>query len=93
MSSELERMASVFPNLTVEDIKQGQIVLTDVIAKYYGDPDFKDRLDADAAAVLNAEGFPIPLGRAVKLVFNDDRVMNIVLPWIAPENPETESQD
>ena len=53
---------------------------TDMVAKYWGDPDFKARMDADPTAVLKTEGLGVPEGARVKLLFNTDDVVHIVLP-------------
>ena len=72
-----EMISSVFSE---ENVKKRQQVYTDVVAKYYGDPDFKARVDADPTGVLRAEGMEIPDGAKVKLVFNTDKLLHIVLP-------------
>ena len=66
--------------ITQERIEKNQQAMADVIAKYYGDPDFKARLDADPTAVLKAEGVEIPDGATVKLLFNSEKVLHIVVP-------------
>lgn len=66
--------------ITQERIEKNQQAMADVIAKYYGDPDFKAQVDADPTAVLKAEGVEIPEGTTVKLLFNSDTVWNIVVP-------------
>lgn len=65
---------------TREELDRNQRIYSDVVAKYYGDPDFKAKMDADPTAVLKAEGMDLPEGVTVKLLFNDDKVLNIVLP-------------
>ena len=67
-------------DLTPEQIERGQQIFADVVAKYYGDPDFKAKVDADPTAVLRAEGFEFPEGARVKLLFNTENLMHIVLP-------------
>ena len=93
MPSDQENMEKLYPGLTVESMQHNQAVFSDIIAKYYGDPGFRERLDADPAGVLNAEGFRIPPGRTVKLVFNSDEVMNVVVPWIEPDASNPPLQD
>ena len=66
--------------LTPERVERNQQVYADVVAKYYGDPDFKARMDADPTAVLKAEGLEIPSGAEVKLLFNTENLLHIVLP-------------
>ncbi len=63
-----------------DDMQKRSQLYTDVVAKYYGDPDFKAKMDADPAGVLRAEGFDIPEGVKVKLVFNTPNRMHILLP-------------
>ena len=53
---------------------------TDMVAKYWGDPDFKARMDADPTAVLKTQGLGVPEGARVELLFNTDDVVHIVLP-------------
>ena len=66
--------------LTPERIERNQQIYADVVAKYYGDPDFKAEMDADPTRVLKDEGLDIPEGATVKLVFNTDNLLHIVLP-------------
>ena len=72
-----ELITSVFSE---ENVQKRQQAYTDIVAKYYGDPDFKARVDADPTGVLRAEGMEIPDGASVKLVFNTDKLIHIVLP-------------
>lgn len=66
--------------LTPERIERNQQIYADIVAKYYGDPDFKAKVDADPTATLEAEGLEIPKGAKVKLLFNTDNLLHIVLP-------------
>ena len=68
--------------LASENLQRNQQVYADVVAKYYGDPDFKAAVDADPTAVLKAEGLDIPAGADVKLLFNTEKLLHIVLPAI-----------
>ena len=63
-----------------EQHERNQRIYTDIVAKYYGDPDFKARMDADPTAVLRAEGLDVPEGARVELLFNTDNLVHIVLP-------------
>ena len=63
-----------------EELDRNQQIYSDVVAKYYGDPDFKAKMDADPTAVLKAEGMDLPEGVTVKLLFNSEKTLNIVLP-------------
>ena len=63
-----------------ERLDRNQQVYADVVAKYWGDPDFKAKVDADPTSVLKAEGIAIPEGATVKLRFNTANLLHIVLP-------------
>ena len=63
-----------------EQHERNQRIYTDIVAKYYGDPDFKARMDADPTAVLRAEGLDVPGDARVELLFNTDNLVHIVLP-------------
>ena len=63
-----------------DSVQQRQEVYTNIVAKYYGDPDFKTQVDADPTTVLKAEGLIVPDGVEVKLAFNTPTVLHIVLP-------------
>ena len=74
-------MATIdIPGMSREEFEKGQEVFADVVAKYYGDPDFKAKVDADPATVLREEGMKIPDGVKVELLFNTDKLLHIVLP-------------
>ena len=66
--------------LTREQIERNQRIYADMVAKYYGDPDFKARVDADPTAMLKAEGLDIPEGARIELLFNTEKIVHIVLP-------------
>ena len=68
------------PGITEEELKRNQDVYTDVVAKYYGDPDFKAKVDADPSATLRDAGMDIPKGVNVELLFNTDKLLHVVLP-------------
>ena len=68
------------PPGSYEDIERSQKIFANVVAKYYGDPDFKAQVDADPAGTLRKEGLNVPPGVTVKLLFNTDKVMHVVLP-------------
>ena len=65
---------------TREQVERNQRIYADMVAKYYGDPDFKAKVDADPTAMLKAEGLDIPEGARVELLFNTEKLVNIVLP-------------
>ena len=74
-------MATInIPGITNEEFERRQKAFVNVVAKYYGDPDFKAKVDANPAEALRAEGMDIPPGVAVKLLFNSDKLMHVVLP-------------
>ena len=66
--------------LNTESLDRNQQAYADLVAKYYGDPDFKARMDADPTAVLRAEGIDVPEGATAKLLFNTEKLMHVVLP-------------
>ena len=51
-----------------------------VVARAWSDDVFKQRLLADPAAVLKAEGVDIPEGVEVRLVENTNRLAHVTLP-------------
>jgi hypothetical protein len=67
--------------------KMGQI-----IAKAWADEAFKQRLLADATAVLKEEGVPVPHGLTVKAVENSRKVFHLVIPPKAPEGQLDDEQ-
>jgi hypothetical protein len=74
-------MATIdIPGVTKEDLERRQRVFANIVAKYYGDPDFKAKVDANPTEALRKEGMDIPTGVSVKLLINSDKVMHIVLP-------------
>ena len=52
----------------------------EVVLKAWTDDDFKQRLLADPATVLQENGVPVPPGVAVKVVEDTDQVNYFVLP-------------
>ena len=70
---------------TEEDFDKSQEIFAGIVARYYGDADFKARLDANPTQVLREEGLEIPDGVSVKLLFNTDELLNIVLPHVSKE--------
>ena len=51
-----------------------------IIAKALADEKFKQKLIADPAAVMTAEGIEIPTGVKVRAVENTDKLFHIVIP-------------
>ena len=78
--AEKSKFEEAIADLSPEQIERGQQIYADIVAKYYGDPDFKAKVDADPTGVLAAEGFEIPKGAKVKLLFNTEKLLHIVLP-------------
>ena len=84
--TEEERAGADAPEeLTPERIERSQRVYEAVVEKYFGDPEFKARMDADPTAVLKAEGLEIPDGAKVSLLFNTENLLHIVLPAPVPD--------
>ena len=61
-------------------LERNQRVYVDIVAKYYGDPDFKAKLDSDPSTTVRAEGLEVPEGAEIKLLFNTDKLIHVVLP-------------
>lgn len=75
--SNLDKILS---DLSPERIRRNQQIYANLVAEYYGDPDFKAMVDADPTRVLKAAGLEIPEGMEVKLLFNTEEVVHLVLP-------------
>ena len=75
--TEFDRMLS---DLTPENLARSQQTYVDIVAKYYGDPDFKAKVDRDPTGTLKAEGFEVPEGATVQILFNTENLVHIVLP-------------
>jgi Nitrile hydratase, alpha chain len=54
--------------------------ISEIIAKCWADEGFKQKLMADPAAVLKAEGATVLAGTTVNVVENTDKVFNLVIP-------------
>ena len=80
-----EQIEQMFPGLSVEAVRRGRSVLADVTAKYYGDPDYRQRLDADPTGVFKSEGIPVPKGREVRLLVSTLDELHVVFPWVEDE--------
>jgi hypothetical protein len=57
-----------------------------IMAKAWADEAFKERLLADATAVLKEQGLAVPEGVTVKAVENSDKVFHLII----PKRPSTE---
>ncbi len=75
--SNLDKILS---DLSPERIRRNQQIYANLVAEYYGDPDFKAMVDADPTRVLKAAGLEIPEGMEVKLLFNTEKIVHLVLP-------------
>ena len=80
MAENQDNLNNMLRGLSPESIRRNQEIFIDVVAKYYGDPDFQAKVDADADGVLRAEGLDLPEGAKVKLLFNTDKLIHVVLP-------------
>ena len=80
------KLDEIAAGLSPERLERNQQVYADVVARYYGDPDFKAAVDADPTAVLKTEGLDVPEGATIKLLFNTEKLLHVVLP--APLEPE-----
>ena len=54
--------------------------MSQLIAKCWADDGFKQKLLADPAATLKAEGVALPAGLTVKAVENSDSLFHLVIP-------------
>lgn len=52
----------------------------DFVAKYQGDPVYREWVDMDPVGALRAEGLQVPEGVEVKLLSSTGDVMHLVLP-------------
>lgn len=66
-----------------EKQNERQNPLGKVIARALQDEAFKEQLIANPAAVLEAEGLPVPAGIAVKVVEDTESVRHLVLPAVS----------
>lgn len=54
--------------------------MSQIIAQCWADESFKQRLLADPAATLKAEGMELPAGLTVKALENTEQVFHLVIP-------------
>jgi hypothetical protein len=74
----------------IRKISDGVRIPTDVlrvINKCWHDKEFKRRLVADPAKILEAEGIFLPEGVAVRVIADTENVMHLVLPADATGHP------
>ena len=67
--------------------------MNQIIAKCWSDEGFKQKLLADPAAVLKAEGVTLPAGLSVKALENTDTVFHLVIPAAKPTDLSDEDLD
>lgn len=70
-----------------QEVQNSQI--NNILAKCWADESFKQKLLANPAEVLKAEGVEIPVGYSVRVLENTDKIINYVL----PPNPNAELSD
>jgi hypothetical protein len=61
-----------------------------IIEKCWADEAFKQRLLADPAGTLNAEGVTVPAGVSVRVVENTAQVVHLVIPCSSTELSDQE---
>jgi hypothetical protein len=64
----------------VEEYREKNRQWARIFAKAWNDPDFKNRLLADPATVLNKVGMTVPPGTQIKAVENTDKVFHLNVP-------------
>ena len=79
MTDELE--PDLFPaGITSGSVERDRQLYVDFIAKYHGDPTFREWVDMDPAAALRAEGLQVREGLKVTLVSSAEDTVHVVLP-------------
>ena len=61
-------------------MQKSQQQLQEIIAKSWSDPEFKQQLINNPAAVLKQHGIEVPDGKQVKVVADDEHTLNMVIP-------------
>ena len=70
-----------FPaGITSGSPERDQQLYVDFVAKYQGDPDYREWVDKDPVGALRAEGLQVPDGIEVKLLSSAEDAVHIVLP-------------
>ena len=72
--------ADRYPTVTREVLERNQRIYVDIVAKYYGDPDFKADVDRDPNTTIRREGLEVPDGADIRVLFNTDKLIHVVLP-------------
>jgi hypothetical protein len=71
---------TTFSNPEEEGMEQsGAAVYAKVVTRAWRDAAFKEHLLADPASALAGMGVAVPAGKTVKMVENNDQVINLVL--------------
>ena len=76
----MTKLEAALAELTPERVEHNKRIYADVVTRYYGDPEFRAKMDEDPTGVLKAEGFDVPEGVTVRLLFNTDDLLHLVLP-------------
>ena len=70
-----------FPaGITSGSPERDQQLYVDFVAKYHGDPAYKEWVDMDPAGALRAEGLQVPEGVEITLLSGTEDATHIVLP-------------
>ena len=76
-----ELVSDSFPvGITSGSVERDRQLYVDFVAKYQGDPAFREWVDMDPVGALRAEGLQVPEGVKVKLLSSTEDAMHIVLP-------------
>lgn len=75
-----------FPaGITSGSPERDQQLYVDFVAKYQGDPAYREWVDKDPVGALRAEGLQVPDGVEVTLLPSTEDAMHIVLPGRSDE--------
>ena len=66
-----------------ETMERNQRIYADIVAKYYGDPEYRDRMDRDPTATVKSEGLDVPENAEVRLVFSTKNLLHVILPALS----------
>ena len=76
-----ESVPESFPaGITSGSPERDQQLYVDFVAKYQGDPIYREWVDRDPVGALRAEGLQVPDGVEVKLLSSTGDAMHVVLP-------------
>lgn len=65
-----------------ETLERNQRAYADIVAKYYGDPEFREQMDRNPTATVKEEGLDVPESAEVKLVFSTEKLRHVILPLV-----------